>query len=54
VEDSKRDKTEISSDAWVRFERAVAIVAKSPPQHRAKKLKPSEKKEKKPSPTKEG
>jgi ribosome-associated translation inhibitor RaiA len=28
--------TEIHSDAWSRFERAVDVVAKSPPQHRTK------------------
>jgi hypothetical protein len=27
---------EIEPDAWARFERAVDIVAKSPPQHRGK------------------
>jgi len=27
---------EIHSDAWERFERAVEVVAKSPPQHRTK------------------
>jgi hypothetical protein len=27
-------------DAWERFERAVDVVAKSPPQHRAKATKP--------------
>jgi hypothetical protein len=27
---------ELRKDAWSRFERAVDIVAKSPPQHRAK------------------
>jgi hypothetical protein len=28
---------EIEPDAWTRFERAVDVVAKSPPQHRTKK-----------------
>jgi hypothetical protein len=28
---------ELHSDAWSRFERAVDVVAKSPPQHRTKK-----------------
>jgi hypothetical protein len=34
----KRDKAEIElePDAWSRFERAVDVVAKSPPQHRTK------------------
>jgi hypothetical protein len=27
---------ELEPDAWRRFERAVGVVAKSPPQHRAK------------------
>jgi hypothetical protein len=27
---------ELEPDAWQRFERAVDVVAKSPPQHRAK------------------
>jgi hypothetical protein len=45
--------SEIDSDLWSRFEFAVDVVAKSPPQHRSKNQKTSEKKEKKPSPTKE-
>jgi hypothetical protein len=28
---------ELHDDAWQRFERAVGVVAKSPPQHRSKK-----------------
>jgi hypothetical protein len=28
--------TEVHPDAWARFERAVDVVAKSPPQHRVK------------------
>lgn len=28
---------EFERDAWTRFERAVDVVAKSPPQHRTKK-----------------
>jgi hypothetical protein len=32
---------ELQPDAWARFERAVDVVAKSPPQHRSKKTKPS-------------
>jgi hypothetical protein len=40
--------------AWSRFERAVDVVAKSPPQHRSKKQTSSDKEKKKPSPTKEG
>ena len=35
---SKREgDPEIATDAWERFERAVATVAKAPPQHRAGK-----------------
>jgi len=30
---------ELHSDAWARFERAVDVVAKSPPQHRTKATK---------------
>jgi hypothetical protein len=29
-------ETELGQDVWSRFERAVDVVAKSPPQHRAK------------------
>lgn len=32
----KTEKLEFEPDAWERFERAVAVVAKSPPQHRVK------------------
>jgi hypothetical protein len=35
------------SDAWDRFERAVDVVAKSPPQHRTKGEKSPKKKQKK-------
>jgi hypothetical protein len=36
---SKRVKQEIElkPNAWARFERAIDVVAKSPPQHRVKK-----------------
>jgi hypothetical protein len=36
---SKRDTpiSDVHPDAWSRFERAVDVVAKSPPQHRSKK-----------------
>jgi hypothetical protein len=30
-------KIETYPDAWARFERAIDVVAKSPPQHRIKK-----------------
>jgi hypothetical protein len=32
-----KKKLELHPDAWARFERAVDVVAKSPPQHRTKK-----------------
>jgi hypothetical protein len=31
--DPKKREIELQPDAWERFERAVAVVAKSPPQH---------------------
>jgi len=37
---------ELQPDAWSRFERAVGVVAKSPPQHRKKKSKPRKRKKK--------
>jgi hypothetical protein len=40
METPKRE-IELEPDAWERFERAVAVVAKSPPQHRVKKTKRS-------------
>jgi hypothetical protein len=39
-EKTKPAKSEIVADAWLRFERAVDVVAKSPPQHRVKSVKP--------------
>jgi len=49
VGSSKPDKTELRFDAWARFERAVDVVATSPPQHRTKgKPKASPKKPAKP------
>jgi hypothetical protein len=43
------DSIELEPDAWERFERAVDVVAKSPPQHREKpkKTKPAKKPAKK-------
>jgi hypothetical protein len=38
---------DLEPDAWSRFERAVDIVAKSPPQHRTTKKKVAPKKTKK-------
>jgi hypothetical protein len=37
---------QLQPDAWSRFERAIDVVAKSPPQHRTKKKKRSSKKKK--------
>lgn len=33
----EKPKIDIDQDAWSRFERAVDVVAKSPPQHRVKR-----------------
>ena len=33
----KKKKIELEPDAWARFERAIDVVAKSPPQHRVKR-----------------
>jgi len=35
----KSPEVELHPDAWARFERAVKVVAKSPPQHRVAKKK---------------
>jgi hypothetical protein len=44
-----KPEIEMQPDAWDRFERAVDVVAKSPPQHRAKpKPKRNAKHKKKP------
>jgi hypothetical protein len=46
--DQKKAKgVELEPDAWSRFERAIDVVAKSPPQHRAAQF--SQKKIKKPA-----
>jgi hypothetical protein len=45
--DQKKQKVEFEPDAWERFERAVKVVAKSPPQHRTKKTKVRKRKNKK-------
>jgi len=37
---------ELEPDAWSRFERAVVVVAKSPPQHRSGKPRPKRRKTK--------
>ena len=36
MDKSKAKEIELEPDAWSRFERAVTVVVKSPPQHRAK------------------
>jgi hypothetical protein len=36
VKKSTQKEIEIEPDAWQRFERAVDVVAKSPPRHRTK------------------
>lgn len=43
-----KEPVELEPDAWARFERAVDVVAKSPPQHRAK---PTKRNRKKPKPS---
>jgi hypothetical protein len=47
----KPKENQLQSDAWARFERAVDVVAKSPPQHRTKKKKTAKKKKQKKGPT---
>jgi hypothetical protein len=44
-----KKELELHPDAWARFERAVDVVAKSPPQHRTK-TNPSPKRKKKARP----
>jgi hypothetical protein len=41
---TKEQKIELEPDAWQRFERAVDVVAKSPPQHRVVKKKKAKRK----------
>jgi hypothetical protein len=36
---AKSKEIELQPDAWERFERAVTVVMKAPPQHRVKKAK---------------
>jgi hypothetical protein len=45
---ASKKEIELEPDAWARFERAVDVVAKSPPQHRTKKSKAKRTKKKKP------
>jgi hypothetical protein len=43
----KSDSDKLSlSDAWARFERAVDVVVKSPPQHRTAETKKTQKRQK--------
>jgi hypothetical protein len=42
-----KDEIDLEPDAWQRFERAVDVVAKSPPQHRENIKKSSSKIKKK-------
>lgn len=47
--EKKKDEPEMRPDAWERFERAVDVVAKSPPQPKTKgKKKPSQKEKEQP------
>ena len=48
----KATQIELQPDAWQRFERAVDVVAKSPPQHRKAKAKKKRKAVRKKKPTK--
>jgi hypothetical protein len=48
----KASDIELHPDAWERFERAVDVVAKSPPQHRAAKKKAAKKNKPKKKPSK--
>jgi hypothetical protein len=49
VDPSKKADVEFQPDAWERFERAVSVVAKSPPQPKAKKSKKQNSKKRKPA-----
>jgi hypothetical protein len=42
----QKKKVEFEPDAWKRFERAIDVVAKSPPQHRVTKSKLRKRKKK--------
>jgi hypothetical protein len=43
-----KKEPELHPDAWARFERAVDVVAKSPPQHRVKAKRSPKRKKKAP------
>jgi hypothetical protein len=51
LSDTRKKNQQTHHDVWSRFERAVDVVAKSPPQHKTKKDQ-SKKKKEKPSPDK--
>jgi hypothetical protein len=54
TEPKKYKADELHADAWERFESAVNIVAKSPPQHRAKSVPVKAKKQPKKPPKSKG
>jgi hypothetical protein len=41
---SKAEEIELHPDGWQRFERAMSVVVKAPPQHRAAKAKTKKRK----------
>ena len=43
MKQKKSESIELEPDAWARFERAVDVVMKSPPQHRSAADKPKPK-----------
>jgi hypothetical protein len=47
VKSERKKDLELHPDAWERFERAIGVVAKAPPQHRAAKKKSPAKRKKK-------
>lgn len=44
---NKKNEIELHPDAWQRFERAMAVVVKAPPQHRVKTKSKARRKAKK-------
>src|SRR5215471_13731663 len=49
AKEPRQTEIELLPDAWARFERAVDVVAKSPPQHRTTASKPRKVTRKKPA-----
>jgi hypothetical protein len=49
AKEPKQPEIELEPDAWQRFERAIDVVVKSPPQHKAKPKPKPRKKRAKPS-----